>query len=164
MRRTFIFGLACILCVFNAFSDSQDPGPLKLRGFYLGMEKTEVQNLYQKLKSDQVAQYISIESSEFRDLIQVDNEFGGMGNKIELGYDESGKVNYLKFQYRTVDILFDAGKMEAEEFVNMFREKHHIPEMVFEDLGMVKIWKYSDKAHKYSISIDDYKNITLKPL
>ena len=164
MKRTFIFGLAFVLCAFGAFSSSHDPGPLKLRGFYLGMEKTEVQNLYQKFKSDQVAQYLSIENSEFRDLIQVDNEFGGMGNKIEIGYDESGKVNYLKFQYKTVDILFDASKLEAEEFVNMFREKHHIPEMKFEDLGMVKIWKYSDKTNKYSISIDDYKNITLKPL
>lgn len=128
------------------------------------MEKAEVHNLYQKLKSDQVAQYISIESSEFRDLIKVDNEFSSMGNKIEVGYDESGKVNYLKFQYKTVDILFEATALEAKDFVNRFREEYRIPEMEFKDMGMVKTWSYSDEARKFSISIDDYKNITLKTL
>jgi hypothetical protein len=31
-------------------------------------------------------------------------------------------------------------------------------------LGMDKIWKYSDETQKFSISIDDYKKITLKVL
>jgi len=128
------------------------------------MEKTEVKNLYQKLKSDQVAQYISIESSEYRDLIQVDNEFSSMGNKIEVGYDEKGKVNYLKFQYKTVDILFEASALNAEDFVNKFREEYSIPKMEFQDMGMVKTWSYSDETRKFSLSIDDYKNITLKTL
>jgi len=87
-----------------------------------------------------------------------------MGNKIEVGYDESGKVNYLKFQYKTVDILFEATALEAKDFVNRFREEYRIPEMEFKDMGMVKTWSYSDEARKFSISIDDYKNITLKTL
>jgi uncharacterized protein YuzE len=128
------------------------------------MEKTEVHKLYQKMKSDAVAQYISIEKSEFRDLIQVDNEFSSMGNKIEIGYDESGEVNYLKFQYKTVAILFKASALDAEGFVNRFQEEYSIPEMEFKDMGMVKTWSYSDKARKFSLSIDDYKNITLKAL
>ena len=164
MKRVIIVGFICVWVVLSIFSSAEDSGPLKIKGFYLGMEKSEVQTLYQKMKSDQTAQYISIENSEFRDLIQLDNEFGGMGNKIEIGYDESGKVNYLKFQYKTVDILFDANALEEKDFVNMFREKYGLPEMTFEDMGMVKIWKYTDEERKFSLSIDDYKNITLKVL
>ena len=164
MKKMFIPLLVSALLVCNALSNTRDPEPLSIKGFYLGMEKTEVQTLYQKLKSDQVAQYISIESSEYRDLIQVDNEFSSMGNKIEVGYDENGNVNYLKFQYKTVDILFDARALSAEDFVNKFREEHGIPEMEFQDMGIVKTWSYSDEARKLSISIDDNKNITLKPL
>ena len=128
------------------------------------MEKSEVNALYQKMKSEQVAQYISIEPSEYRDLIQLDNEFGGMGNKIELNYDENGKVVYIKFQYKTVDILFDAGGMSAEEFVQKITEEYDIPEMEFKDMGMVKTWTYPDETRKFSLSIDDYKNITVKDL
>ncbi len=164
MKRSIIVGLACFLFVFSAFSDSDDPEHLNLRGFYLGMEKMEVHQLYQKLKTDAVAQYISIESSEYRELIQVDNEFSSMGNKIEIGYDESGKVNFIKFQYKTVDIFFKASALSAEDFVIRFREEYNIPEMEFQDMGMVKTWSYSDETRKFSISIDDYKNITLKAL
>lgn len=164
MKRSIILGLACLLCVSVSSSLPSSTEPLKLKGFYLGMEKTEVQMLFQKLKSEQVAQYVSIESSEFRDLIQVDNEFSSMGNKIEVGYDETGKVNYLKFQYKTVDILFEASSLNEKDFVIKFQEKYGLPEMTFEDMGMVQIWKYSDEEQKFSISIDNYKNITLKAL
>lgn len=164
MKKLFLFLSLSSFFVCSAFFYPSDSEQLKIKGFYLGMEKTEVHNLYQKLKADQVAEYISIENSEFRDLIQVDNEFSSMGNKIEIAYNESGKVNYLKFQYKTVDILFESGALEAEEFVNKVREECGIPEMEFEDMGMVKIWKYSDENRKFSLSIDDYKNITLKTL
>jgi uncharacterized protein YuzE len=162
VKKIFILLFVSALFVFNAFSNSSDTKPLTIKGFYLGMDKTEVQKLYQKLKSDHVAEYISIENSEFRDLIQVDNEFSSMGNKIEIGYDENGKVTNIKFQYKTVDILFEASSLEAEDFVNRFREEYNIPEMEFQDLGMIKTWSYSDEARKFSLSIDDYKNITLK--
>jgi hypothetical protein len=164
MRKSIIVVWASVLFVFFAFPYSLESEALKVKGFYLGMEKAEVQTLYQKMKSDQIAQYISIENSEFRDLIQLDNEFGGMGNKIEIGYNENGNVNYLKFQYKTADILFDASALNEKDFVNMFREKYGLPEMEFEDMGMVKIWKYTDEERKFSVSIDDYKNITLKVL
>ena len=164
MKKLFLILSLSAFFICSAFSDSADSEHLKIKGFYLGMEKAEVHKLYQKLTSDQVARYISMENSEFRDLIQVDNEFSSMGNKIEIAYDESGKVNYLKFQYKTVDILFGASALEAEEFVNKFREEYGIPEMEFQDMGMVKIWKYSDENRKFSLSIDDYKNITLKAL
>jgi uncharacterized protein YuzE len=164
MKRTILAGLASLIFAVSAFSYSQETEHLNLKGFYLGMEKTEVQRLYQKLKSDAVAQYISMESSEYRDLIQVDNEFSSMGNKIEIGYDESGKVDYIKFQYKTVDILFEASSLSAEDFVVRFQEEHNIPEMTFQDMGMVKTWTYTDGGGKFSLSIDDYKNITLKAL
>lgn len=164
MKKMLILLFVSALFVCTAFSNSRDSEPLKIKGFYLRMEKTEVHKLYQKLKSDQVAKYISIESSEYRDLIQLDNEFSSMGNKIEIGYDENGKVTTIKFQYKTVDILFEASSLEAEDFMNMFQEEYSIPEMEFQDMGMVKTWSYSDEARKFSISIDDYKNITLKTL
>jgi hypothetical protein len=105
-----------------------------------------------------------MENSEFRDLIQMDKEFSSMGNKIEIGYDGSGKVTDIKFQYKTVDILFEASSLEAKDFVTRFQEDLSIPEMTFQDMGMVKTWSYIDEARKFSLSIDDYKNITLKAL
>jgi uncharacterized protein YuzE len=162
MKKTVIVCLACALIVCYVIANFDNPEPLNLKGFYLGMEKTEVRSAYQKLKSDEVAQYVSIESSEFRDLIQVDNEFSSMGNKIEIGYNESGKVISIKFQYKTVDILFDAKSLSAEEFVKKFSEEYGIPEMKFQDMGMVKTWTYSDEAQKFTLTIDDNKNITLK--
>ncbi len=164
MKRLFFVLLVCTLSGVQLFSYSDDPDPLNLKGFYLGMGKNEVNQLYQKLKSDQVAQYISIEPSEYRDLIQLDNEFSSMGNKIELNYDESGKVVYIKFQYKTVAILFDAGAMSAEEFVQKFTEEYNIPEMEFKAMGLVKTWSCTDETRKFSLSIDDNKNITLKAL
>lgn len=164
MKRIFFVSLIFALSGLNIFSDTGETDPLKLKGFYLGMTKSEVQTLYQTMKSSEVAKYISIESSEFRDLIQLDNEFSSMGNKIELNYDESGKVTYIKFQYKTVAILFDAGALSAKEFVEKFSEDYGIPDMEFRDMGMVKIWSYSDETRKFSLSIDDNNNITLKTL
>jgi len=54
--------------------------------------------------------------------------------------------------------------MSVEEFVQKFVEEYNIPEMKFEDMGMVKTWSFGDEALKFSLSIDDYKNITLKML
>jgi len=164
MKKLSIFLIVCVLFSSNVFSESDDPGPLKLKGFFLGMGKSEVNKVFQKLKSDEVAKYISIESSEFRDLIQLDDEFSSMGNKIELNYDESGKVTHIKFQYKTAAILFKAGEISAEEFVDKFSEEYEIPEMEFKDMGIVKTWSYSDEIRKFSLSIDDNMNITLKKL
>jgi hypothetical protein len=63
-----------------------------------------------------------------------------------------------------VDILFGASALNVEDFVDRFREEYRIPEMEFKDMGMVKTWSYSDEARKFTLSIDDYKNITLKAL
>jgi len=87
-----------------------------------------------------------------------------MGNKIELNYDEAGKVTYIKFQYKTVAILFDAGALSTEEFIEKFSAEYEIPKMEFKDMGMVKIWSYSGESHNFSLSIDDNHNITLKAL
>ena len=146
------------------FSSATPPESIELRGFFLGMGKADVDKVIQEFKSKAVAEYISLERAEFRDLIQVDNEFSSMGNKIELSYDTKGKVEAIKLQYKTVDILFQAGALEAEDFVKKFAADQAIPEMKFEDMGMVKTWTYSNEELGYSVSIDDYKNITLKTL
>ena len=86
------------------------------------------------------------------------------GNKIELNYDEDGKVSYIKFQYKTVAILFEASAMSAEEFVEKFSAEYKIPEMAFKDMGVVKICSCTDEMRKFSLSIDDNKNITMKTL
>lgn len=156
--------VGCISIVLLVFSISYTPELLNLKGFYLGMEKSEVRELYQKHKSEQTAKYISIESYEFRDLIQMDNEFSSMGNKIEINYENSGKVTYVKFQYKTSAILFKYDTDDPEEFVQKFTAEFGIPKMKFEDMGMVKTWTYKNVDSKYSVSIDDYLNITLKQL
>ncbi len=164
MKRHMLAWLLCgIICGYGFFP-ADPPESLRLGGFFLGMAKADVDKVYQDLKNRAVAQYISIERAEFRDLIQVDNEFSSMGNKIELNYDENGCVVYIKFQYKTVDILFQAGALSAEGLVEKFSADHNIAEMKFEDMGMVKAWTHSNEELGYSLSIDDYKNVTLKTL
>ena len=162
MKKFIFIFIVCVLVGFQFLSYSNDSQPLKLKGFFLGMEKSEVNEIFQMMKSKEAAKYVSIESSEYRDLIMLDNEFSSMGNKIELGYDENGKVEYIKFQYKTVAILFEAGTMSAEEFVQKFAEDYNIQEMKFEDMGIVKTWSFTDEVRNFSLSIDDNKNITLK--
>jgi len=160
--RATILGTLGILLVPVAVRGQEDSAVLKLAGFYLGMGRSAVQQVYDQLEADAVAQFVSIESSEFRDLITVDQEFSSMGNKIELQYDESGEVTYIKFQYKTVGILLNAGTLEASDFVQAFCADHGIPEMEFQDMGMVQTWSYQDAESGYRVSIDNYKNITLQ--
>jgi hypothetical protein len=164
MKRHVLVWLLCGIFICYGFSPAVPPESLRLGGFFLGMTKAEVDKIYQDFKSRAVAEYISIERAEFRDLIQMDNEFSSMGNKIELNYDDDGRVVYIKFQYKTVDILFQAGALSAEDLVEKLSADHKIPEMKFEDKGMVKTWTYSSEELGYSLSIDDYKNVTLKIL
>ena len=145
-----------------AQEDSPVSEGLKIKGFFLGMSQNEVRQLYESMEANQVAEYLSIETTEFRDLILVDNEFGSMGNKIEVQYAESGEVTYLKFQYKTVAVLLDYGVTEANEFVDRFREQYGIPEMAYENMGFVSAWNIEDIDAGYKLSIDDYMNVTLE--
>ncbi len=164
MKKHTLFWLIFGTVFCYGFVSAFPPDSFKLGGFFLGMGKADVDKVIQEFKSKTVAEYISLERAEFRDLIQVDNEFSSMGNKIELSYDTNGKVDTIKLQYKTVDILFQAGALSAEDFVKIFAADHNIPEMKFEDMGMVKTWTYSNVELGFSLSIDDYKNITLKTL
>ena len=146
----------------KAQEDSPASQGLKIKGFYLGMPQNEVRQLYETMKAGQVAQYSSIETSDYRDLITVDSEFSSMGNKIEVQYTESRDAHYFKFQYRTVAALLDYGVTDAGEFVAAFCEQYGIPEMKFEDMGMVKIWSHADPEGGYKLSIDDNMNVTLQ--
>lgn len=146
----------------RAQQDSPASQGLKIKGFYLGMPKSEVHQLYESMKADEIAQYISIETSEYRDVIMIDREFSSMGNKVEVQYTESGSANYFKFQYKTVAVLLDYGVTEPADFVAALSEQYGIPEMKFEDMGMVKIWSHTDPGAGYKLSIDDYMNVTLQ--
>lgn len=146
----------------RAQEDSPASQGLKIKGFYLGMPQSEVRQLYETMKANDAAPYISIETSEYRDLITVDREFSSMGNKIEIQYGDDGKANYFKFQYKTVAVLLDYGVTEPADFVAAFREQYGIPEMEFQDMGMVKTWSYTDPEAGYKLSIDDSMNVTLQ--
>jgi len=162
MKTYLITVVLFLFCIQYGFTDSGENKILEIKGFYLGMEKSAVQKNYQQLMNDKVAKYISIENEEYRDLINLDNEFSSMGNKIEIEYDETGKAKNITFQYKTVDILFEANDMDAEVLVKEIEKKYKLPEMVFEDLGMVKIWTYVNEELKYKISVDDYKNLRVQ--
>ena len=162
MKTYLITVVLFLFCIHYGFTDSAENEALEIKGFYLGMEKSAVQKNYQQFMNDKVAKNISIENGEYRDLIKLDNEFSSMGNKIEIEYDDTGKAKSITFQYTTVDILFEASDMEAEILVKEIEKKYKLPEMVFEDLGMIKIWKYVNEELKYKISVDDYKNVRLQ--
>ena len=157
-----LVGVILLAGTVKAQEDAPASEGLTIRGFYLGMSKSDVHQLYEQMKAAEVAPYTLIERAEFRDLTMLDSEFGGMGNKIEVQYAESGEATYFKFQYKTVGILLDYGVSEPSEFVIRFREQYGIPEMAFENMGFVSAWNHSDPAAGYKLSIDDAMNITLQ--
>ncbi|MDH3457531.1 MAG: hypothetical protein OER90_11900 [Gemmatimonadota bacterium] len=153
-----LVGVALLAGTLEAQKDAPVSEGLTIKGFYLGMPKSEMRQLYETMKASEVAPFMSIESAEFRDLIMLDREFGGMGNKIEVQYAESGEVTYFKFQYTTVGILLDYGVTEPSEFVSAFRAQYGIPEMEFKRMR----WNLTDPDAGYRLSIDDAMNITLQ--
>lgn len=154
----FIFLSMIVVPVLSA----QNTDVFKIKGFYLDMSRIEVKEIYDNLKKNEVAQYISFEKENFRDLIKLDNEFSSMGNKIEIAYEEDEKLKELTFQYKTVNILFKAEKLSAAEFVQQFKDEFGIAEMEYKDMGFVKKWSYTDKKRNIKISIDDSKNLRLQ--
>ena len=136
----------------------------KIKNFYLGMDRAEVQEQYALFQKNKIAEYISIEKEQYRDLIKLDNAFSSMGNLLEIGYDENEKCNDITFQYKTVNILFDAAKLDVEAFIQKLQKDYNIPEMEYHDMGVVKIWKYEDTEQGIKISVDNNKNLRLQYL
>ncbi|MBA7537417.1 hypothetical protein ES705_29684 [subsurface metagenome] len=162
MKKNTIIFLSAIFCFLKL--SAEEPKSPGLKGFYVGITKEEVKILYEKFKTNAVAQYIDIETEAYRDQIKLDNEFSSMGNKIDIMYDEEGKATSITFQYKTVDILFNAAQMSAEELVKKLQEKLQIPEMKFQDMGMVKSWSHTYEEVKVKLSVDNNKNIRLQAL
>jgi hypothetical protein len=156
---TIIYAMVLLLSLSASINCEE---PFDIKGFYLGMNREEVKTIYDNFKKNQIAEYVSLEQENYRDLINLDNEFSSMGNKIEVAYDDSLKATNITFQYKTVAILFDYGNLDETEFVEAFRKDYKIPEMKFEDMGMVKTWGYANTEAGYKISIDDYKNVRLQ--
>ena len=157
MILTFFF-------LVNFFGSLYGYDPFEIRGFYLGMTKQDVKGIYEKFKEQEIAEHLSMETEDYRDIIKVDNEMSSMGNKIEIMYDDSLHANSITFQYKAVEILFDYGNQEVEQFVKTFAEEYKIPEMEFKDMGMIKNWRYINKEVGYKILIDDGKNVRLQIL
>ena len=164
MKRIVTCLMVSILTVFYAHINAGEAEPLKFKGFYIGMSRSQVQEVYKKLQANKVAEYISIEKENYRDLIKIDNEFSSMGNKVEIFYDESEKVSGITFQYKTVNILFNGSSQSAEEFVNALTEKYELPEMEVEDMGITKIWKCQLEKEGLKISVDGSKNLRIQML
>lgn len=138
--------------------------PLTVMGFHLGMDREAVQDVYQGFVEDQVAERVSMEKEDYRDLITLDNELSSMGNKVELAYDDDGAVTGITFQHKTVDILFDATAEDAEAFVARFCRDHGLPEMEKKDQGVIVVWSYTDEANGYKVSVDNSKNLRIQRL
>ena len=135
---------------------------IEMKGFYLGMTQEEVKEIYGQLQTDRTAEFISIEREKYRDMIKLDNEFSSMGNKIEIEYDDEGLAKKITFQYKTTDILFGASQLDAAELVKKIEQDYQLPEMEFENMGMVKSWSCIDEKTNTKISVDDNKNIRLQ--
>ena len=164
MKKIIICMVVLLFTAFNGFSYISIPEPVKFKGFYIGMSKSKVQEVYKKLQADKFAEYISIESENYRDIIKIDNEFSSMGNKVEVFYNESGRVTGITFQYKTVSILFKNCSQSAEEFMEAFTKEYDLPKMEFNDMGMVKTWKCKLESEGFQISIDNSKNLRIQML
>ena len=141
---------------------AEEPIAPMLKEFYIGITKEEVKTIYDKLKTKETAAYINIESETYRDRIMLDNEFGSMSNKIDIMYDESGKANYITFEYKATNILFDAAQITAEALVKKIQKELKIPEMEFQDMGIVKTWSYIYEKENIKLSVDGSKNVRLQ--
>lgn len=164
MKKSIISMLISSFSVFFICAYSGMEEPLKIKGFYIGMSKTDVQEIFKKFQEDKVAEYISIESENFRDIIMLDNEFGSTGNKIDIIYDESGEVTGITFQYKTVNILFNCSQKSAEEFVRSLINTYDLPDMEMKDMGIVKSWKCKPDNLGIQILVDDSKNLRIQKL
>jgi len=162
MKKAFLCLVIFSLFIPTAFAVSKDSTTTTVKGFYVGMERSEVKKIYEQFKKDKIASHLNFEKENYRDLIMVDNEFSSMSNKIEVAYDENYKATGITFQYKTVPILFESGKLGAEEFVKKFVEEYKLPEMKYEDMGMFKMWSVILDTLKIKVSIDDYKNIRIQ--
>lgn len=164
MKKSMICILISFYSGFCFCTYSGMEEPLKIKGFYIGMSKSDVLQVFKKLQEDNVAEHISLESENFRDVIMLDNEFSSTGNKIDIIYDESGKVTGITFQYKTVNILFDCSKKSAEEFVRSLTTTYDLPEMEMKDMGVVKSWKCKSDNLGIQILVDDSKNLRIQKL
>ncbi len=162
MKRSTLIFISAVFCFLKLSAEA--PVPIELQGFYVGMTKQEVKTIYEKLKADAVAQHINIESETYRDRIMLDNESSSISNKIDIMYNEEGIANYITFEYKTVNILFDAAQMSAEELVKKVEGILHIPEMEFNDTGMVKTWSCIYVKEQIKVSVDESKNIRLQEM
>ena len=162
MKKTLSVLVPILLLCTGASNPRTGQDPLNVKGFHLGMSRDAVQQVYEGFQSAGVAAHISMEKENYRDLIMLDNEFSSMGNKVELAYDENEVVTGITFQYKTVDILFDAGGEEAEVFVERFREEFGLPEMQMEDQGFVTLWTVTVEQGGYKVSIDSMKNLRIQ--
>jgi len=159
--------LLAIFLLFLAVSGARaqsPPNPLTVKGLHLGMDRGAVKEVYDRFVRDQVAQRISMESEDYRDLITVDNELSSMGNKVELAYDESGLVTGITFQHRAVDILFDAAGEAPEAFVARFCQDFGLPAMEKKDQGVIVLWTLTDEAAGFKVSVDNNKNLRIQRL
>lgn len=166
MKRTRILMLPVFLLFLAATGPRpvSSQTPLTVKGFHLGMDREAVKEVYDGFVRDQVAERISMESEEYRDLITVDNELSSMGNKVELAYDESGLVKGITFQHKTVDILFDAAEEGAEAFVARFCEEFGLPAMEKKDQGVIVLWALTNEAEGFKVSVDNNKNLRIQQL
>lgn len=158
----FLFPVALLIATISASRPVQEV--LTVKGFFLEMTREAAQEVYDGFVADQVADRISMEKEAYRDLITLDNEFSSMGNKVELAYDENETVTGITFHYKTVEVLFDAGGEDAEAFVKRFCDDYGLPEMQFDDQGVIQIWKYEDEASGFKVSVDNAKNLRIQAL
>ena len=162
MKKTLTPLFPILLISTGASPLQTGQSPLTVKGFHLGMSRDAVQQVYNGLESAEVAAHISMEKENYRDLITLDTEFSSMGNKVEVAYDENETVTSITFQYKTVDILFDAGGEDAEAFVGRFCDEYRLPEMEMEDQGFVTLWTVVMEAGEYKVSIDSMKNLRIQ--
>jgi len=101
---------------------------------------------------------IDIETKTYRNQIKLDNEISSTGNKIDIMYNDEGIAHSITFEYKTVNILFDAAQMNAEDLARKLKEQLRI-EMEFKDLGVMKSCLYNFEKENIKLSVDDNKNI-----
>ena len=136
--------------------------PVKILDFYIGMNKEDVKALYTRMKEAPVAEYVSIEPGQYRDQIKVDNEFSSMGNKIDILYDDNGKVNSITFQYKTVDILLNASGIDPAGLAEKLTKDLGIKGFKQVPVGTGKGYEYT--GGKVKITVDSYRNIKMQVL
>jgi len=171
-----IFALSLISYPVSSISVAETL-PLKVKGFYLGMEfdksKENAQKLFKGIDPDLKIEEISLGVSGpyLYGVDSRDKKFGDFRKcSIRVTKDVKGKLASVNISGELVDILFNVRGMDIKTFLNEFQKNYGTPEFhpetvdVIEGMWKVRKTRYKslNEEYRYAVWISEDKTIEIE--